>query len=38
MEIGAYSFGDTQFDDSNNQTDTAGAIPFPRAPAPLPAS
>lgn len=26
MEIGAYSFGDTQFDATNAQTDTAGAI------------
>lgn len=26
MEIGAYSFGDTQFDDNGEQVDTAGAI------------
>ncbi|GAA4282477.1 LLM class flavin-dependent oxidoreductase [Brevibacterium daeguense] len=26
MEIGAYSFGDTQFDSSGEQTDTAGAV------------
>lgn len=26
MEIGAYSFGDTQFDDNGEQTDTTGAI------------
>ena len=26
MEIGAYSFGDTQLDENGQQTDTAGAI------------
>lgn len=26
MEIGAYSFGDTQFDHNNEQTDTAAAV------------